>query len=242
MHRLDHLVVSLFAATSLASACQKSGPESEPPSDAAIGQTQPTSDEVTPTTPPEDMSGQQPDEADEAATSREPPKQLAEGDRRFVETAMRSSMAEVELSKLALEKAKKQQVKDFAQMMIDEHGKAHEELMALAQTKGMDSQQMKMDAGAPEMAPVMEKRAQLEKLSGTKLEKQYVSMMVDDHEKAVALFREQSTSGSDQELKDWASRTLPKLEEHLAHAQALKAGKPYKPKAVAQAPTTTATK
>jgi len=237
MQRIHHLVISLFAATSLASACQKNTEtQSEPPSDTAMGQTQPTMDETTPPeTPPEDMSGQQPGEGDQAGTTKPEQKPLAETDRRFVETAARDGMSEVELGKLALEKAKKQSVKDFAQMMVDDHGKANEELMGLAQTKGMDATQMKMDTGSPEMAPMMEKRGQLEKLTGTKFEKQYVSMMVDDHEKAVALFREQSTNGTDPQLKEWAAKTLPKLEEHLAHAQALKAGKTYKPKSAPQA-------
>jgi putative membrane protein len=234
MQRINHLAISLLAATSLATACQRNTEtQSEPPSDTAMGadQTQPTSmpDETTPA-----QTEQTPAEGEQAGATPEPQKQLAADDRRFVETAARDSMAEVELGRLALEKAKKQTVKDFAQLMVDHHGKAHEELMGLAKTKGLDMT-AQMSADAPEMAPMKEKRAQLEKLTGTKFEKQYVSMMVDDHEKSVALFREQSNSGSDQELKDWASRTLPKLEEHLAHAQALKAGKTYKPKSAPQA-------
>jgi putative membrane protein len=224
MKRLNHLVISLFAATAVASACQKNTEQSEPPSDSAIGQTQPTS---MPDETPPDTTEQAPGEAEPAATP-EPPKQLADNDKRFVETAAKDGMAEVELGKLAVEKAKKPTVKSFAQMMVDDHSKANEELMGLAKTKNAETP-TEMDPAATE------KKGQLEKLTGTKFEKQYVSMMVDEHEKAVALFREQSTSGTDPELKDWAARTLPKLEEHLAHAQALKAGKTYKPKNAAQA-------
>lgn len=223
MHRLNEVVISLFAVGSLAvAACNKNQEQTEPPMDSSMsdapGQTQPTV-EPTPTEPP-------PEEP--AATKPEPPKQLADNDKTFVEHAAKGGMAEVELSKLALEKAKKQTVKDFAQKMIDDHGKANEELTTLARSKNAEVP-AEMDPAA------VEKKATLEKLTGSKFEKQYVTIMLDDHKKAVELFREQSTGGTDPELKDWAAKTLPKLEEHLAHVEAMKAGKPYKPKNAAQA-------
>lgn len=233
MEQRKHLVVSLLAALAVATACERnSDNQTEYPDDQTMGQTQPTS-LPTETTPPAEPATEEP------APAAEQPKPLAEADKTFVETATKDGKAEVDLGQLALTKAKKQTVKDFAQMMVDDHGKANEELMALASSKGLDLA-APASAGATDPAadPAMaEKRASLDKLTGSKFEKQYVATMVDAHEKAVALFREQSTSGMDPELKDWAAKTLPKLEEHLAHAKALKAGKPYKPTNAAQAST-----
>jgi putative membrane protein len=45
--------------------------------------------------------------------------------------------------------------------------------------------------------------------------------MVAAHEKDVALFEKQSTSGSDTELRTFAAKTLPKLREHLDMARSL---------------------
>jgi putative membrane protein len=223
MNRRNQLIVSLFVGLAWTTACEKNNQETEYPEDQ-MGQTQPTS-MPTETTPPAEPTTEEP------APVPEQPKPLAEGDKKFVETAAKDGKAEVDLGQLALTKAKKQTVKDFAQLMVDDHGKANEELMALASTKGLDLA-APANAGATDPAadPAMaDKRAALDKLTGSKFEKQYVATMVEAHEKAVALFREQSTSGMDPELKDWAAKTLPKLEEHLAHAKALKAGKPYKP-------------
>src|SRR5438128_1821186 len=110
MQRFHQVVISLFAVGSLAvTACQhNTETRSEPPPDSSMAadqQTQPTSmpTETTPTTTQDESSM-----GDEAAIKPEPPKQLAANDKRFVETAAMAGMAEVDLGKLALEKAKKQ--------------------------------------------------------------------------------------------------------------------------------------
>ena len=63
---------------------------------------------------------------------------LARADAAFLKQAARNGLAEVEGSKLAVGKASNTQVKGFAQQMVDDHGKAHEELKALAATKGVE--------------------------------------------------------------------------------------------------------
>ena len=61
----------------------------------------------------------------------------------------------------------------------------------------------------------------LEKLSGAAFDDAYSQHMLKDHQKDVAMFKKQSTSGSDADTKAWAAKTLPTLEEHLAQAKTL---------------------
>jgi len=156
----------------------------------------------------------------QAAAEPPPPPPLDDADKAFVAAASRSGLAEIELSRVAVEKAKKPAVKEFAQKMIDQHTAVAAELTAMCNTRGVA---LPTDTDEATKA----RRAELEKKTGTKLEKAYATMMVEDHRKAVELFRTQASSGTDAELKRWAEGTLPKLEEHLAHAEAIAKGKAY---------------
>lgn len=172
---------------------------------------------------------------EEPSASAEPtPTALAQVDRDFVDTASRDGAVEVELGKLVLEKAKKSSVKDFAQKMVDQHTAANEELASLCKTRGIEMPAANQTA-ADEAAKAA--RAELEPLAAAKLEKTYAEKMVEDHRKAVELFRKQSTEGQDPELRAWAAKTLPTLEEHLTHAEHLAKGKAYKPMAHADTAT-----
>lgn len=126
----------------------------------------------------------------------------------FMNEADLSGMAEIELSKLAQTKAQNAEVKKFAAMMVADHTKAGSELKALGAKKDFKPA-MELDSAHKSM---LEK---LKGLSGMDFDKEYVEAMVDDHEDAVDLFKSQAESGKDPELKAFAAKTLPKLEEHL---------------------------
>jgi putative membrane protein len=127
---------------------------------------------------------------------------------KFWTDAALGGMTEVELARLASTKAQSADVKSFAQMMITDHSKANEELKSIAQQKhvtlptALDSEHQAMVT-------------KLQGLSGAAFDKQYVSMMVEDHEKDVADFQKQSNNSSDPEAKSFASKTLPTLQKHL---------------------------
>lgn len=227
---------TLFTLFALALAGCKNAPEArydETPGQEQAYSTVPTQDALQ-TAADEDAARREQEEADAAAAAAAkeppPPPPLGDADKTFIDTAAKASLAEVELSKAALEKAKKATVKEFAQKMIDDHTAANSELAALVTTRGVT-----LPTEPDE--ETKKRRTDLEKKSGSKFEKAYVDAMVADHKKAVELFRSQSTSGADPELKQWATTTLPKLEGHLAHAEALAKGKPYKPTDAAQAST-----
>ena len=92
--------------------------------------------------------------------------------------------------------------------MADDHGKANRELAELAASKQVQR------PDKPSRKTQREKD-RLAKRSGAAFDREYVKMMVGDHEKDVAAFRRGSQAAKDPELAAWASKTLPTLEDHL---------------------------
>jgi putative membrane protein len=132
----------------------------------------------------------------------------------FMTKAAQANMAEVELGKLGAEKGQKAEVKQYGQHMVDDHSKANKELQELASQEG---------ATLPTYVDPTHKaaKARLEKLSGEAFDRAFAAQMVKDHQAAVAMFRTQARTGKDPEVKAWAEKTLPNLEEHLKQARAL---------------------
>ena len=130
------------------------------------------------------------------------------GDQAFVIQTAKNGMAEVELGKLASEKASNAKVKAFGQRMVTDHGKAGDELKSLAATKQITLPAMP----DPEHKAVHDRLA---KLSGAEFDRAYVREMVAGHRKGVDSFTMESMSGRDNDVKAWATKTLPTVREHL---------------------------
>jgi len=143
-------------------------------------------------------------------------KKMSSADTKFMKEAAMGGMEEVELGKLAAQKASDADVKSFGQKMVDDHSKANDQLQQLATQKGVT---------LPTGPSAMQKNdmAKLDKLSGSAFDKAYVSMMVKDHKKDVAEFKKESTSAKDSDLKSWAGTTLPTLQDHLKMVQDISA-------------------
>jgi putative membrane protein len=140
--------------------------------------------------------------------------QLSSADQNFVKKAAAGGMAEVELGKLATEKASSDDVKKFGQRMVDDHSKANDQLKQLASQKGIT---LPSDLDPKDKAL----KDRLSKLSGSEFDRAYMKNMVRDHTKDVAEFRKESTSAKDSDLKKFASQTLPTLEDHLKEAKSV---------------------
>jgi putative membrane protein len=135
----------------------------------------------------------------------------------FLKQAAQNGHAEVESSKLALQKAAGQDVKSFAQQMVDDHTKAGKELEALAKAKGVK---------VP-TEPSIRQKAQLKLLStkdGKEFDKSYADQMgVKAHQETVKLFEKGAADAKDPDVKAFATKTLPTLKHHLSMAEKLKA-------------------
>jgi putative membrane protein len=152
-----------------------------------------------------------------AADTKSGATKLSSNDRHFVMEAAQGGMAEVELGKLAQQKGSRDDVKQFGQRMVEDHGKANQELESIASKLGAP---MPKDAGKKHTSDVNK----LGKLSGDKFDREYAENMVKDHEKDVSAFEKQAKKGDSEELKQFAAKTLPTLQEHLKMARAMKDG------------------
>jgi len=146
------------------------------------------------------------------ATGKAASESVSSADRKFMEKAAQGGLAEVQLGKLASEKASAPEVKQFGQRMVDDHTKANDQLKQLASSKGVNlpteldrSDQREMD--------------KLSKLSGAEFDREYMKNMVSDHKKDVSEFKSEASRAKDSSVKQFAASTLPVLQQHLELAQ-----------------------
>ena len=132
----------------------------------------------------------------------------ATSDNTFVKKAAEGGMAEVELGNLAVQKATNPDVKQFGQRMVDDHSKANDEIRPLASKQGVT-----IPTKLAHKDQALKNR--LEKLSGEAFDKAYMEAMVKDHRADVNAFRQEADHGTDPDVKSFASKTLPTLQEHL---------------------------
>ena len=140
---------------------------------------------------------------------------LARGDRRFIDDAASSGMFEVQVAQLAASKASDPNVKSFAGMLVDQHTAANNELVKIANARGVELP----------AAPGRGLRRDIEKLgnkNGEEFDRDFVrDVGIKAHEKDIKMFQKASKDVKDPELKAFVAQTLPHLQEHLAAAEKL---------------------
>lgn len=135
-------------------------------------------------------------------------------DSTFAAKAAAGGMMEVEAGNMAQQKAVNGRVKAYGAMMVKDHSTANQELLTILSGKGM----------RPPATLPQEHQNHINTLnsaSGAAFDKQYMSMMVADHEKTIADFEKQSSSGTDAALKAFAAKSLPILRAHRDSAVAI---------------------
>jgi putative membrane protein len=137
---------------------------------------------------------------------------LSAEDKDFVMKAAVGGMAEVQMGQTAESKAQNADVKAFGKRMVDDHGKANDELKSLATNKGL-TLPAELDKEHKDAAD------HLASMSGKDFDKTYMSHMVADHEKDVKEFEKAAKDAKDADIKSWASKTLPTLQDHLRQAK-----------------------
>ncbi len=166
---------------------------------------------------------------------------VSNSDKNFLSDQLSDGMAEIELAKVARDHAASADVKQFAQMMIEDHTKAGDQLKEIVASNSIPVD-TKIDDKRKDL---MEK---LSKLNGSDFDKEYMSAMVDDHQDAVrdlrsrvdenrsvtdrltgknpenpaAVKSEQSDNRVTMSINDWAANTLPTVERHLDRAKEIK--------------------
>ncbi|RYU92098.1 DUF4142 domain-containing protein [Mucilaginibacter terrigena] len=129
----------------------------------------------------------------------------------FVQSALESGAAEIKVSQLALTNSKNAEVLEFAKMIIADHTNSDAELKKISGSKPVN------DTITVAHEQLL---ASLAKKTGHEFDKEYMQVMVNDHENAIKVFKIGETN-TDKKLKDFADKTLPKLQEHLKQANAI---------------------
>jgi len=139
-------------------------------------------------------------------------RELSQKDMDFMKKAAIGGMAEVELGKLAQQNAHSPDVKSFGARMVQDHGRAGDQLANIAKQRGVQLPQQ-LDSEH------VSTRDRLAKLQGDAFDRAYIKAMVADHDKDAKEFRRQAQMGQDPELKRFARETLAVIEQHdqLAH-------------------------
>jgi len=134
----------------------------------------------------------------------------------FVKEAAISDMFEIQSSELAEQKAADPQTKAFAERMVKDHTKTSSELKTL-----VDNGKVKAEIPTQLDSSHQGMLDKLKSLNGADFTKQYHSDQDSGHKDAVSLFKRYADGGDNPDLKAWAGKTLPTLDDHLKMAQDL---------------------
>jgi len=121
---------------------------------------------------------------------------LSDKDKTFMKKAAKGGMMEVAMGQVAEQKGQSEDVKSFGKRMVTDHGKANDELKSIASKKGVQ----------------LPSKEHTTKWTS---DKAYIDAMVKDHEKDLAEFKEEASSGSDPDVKKFADDTAKVIQEHL---------------------------
>ncbi len=139
---------------------------------------------------------------------------LSTSDAAFMTTAARGGLAEVEMGRLAQRNGRSAAVKRFGQQMVSHHGQSNQEMMALAQQKQLTP---------PSTMGAEQQRIydDLAKLRGGAFDRAYAQAMVRDHQEDLRAYQAEAQNGTDPDVRAFAARSVPLLQEHLRMARQL---------------------
>jgi putative membrane protein len=159
---------------------------------------------------------------------------VSAGDRNFVEESLSAGMAEVELGRMAQQRATSPEVKQFAEMMVRDHTQAGDSLRQVAQQHAIDARAEIQDRHRDLMD-------RLSNLKGADFDREYMDAMVDSHQSMInhlqsradqdrfgenkgAVTPEPSDNPVEASLNQWAATALPTTQKHLDEARRVSDG------------------
>lgn len=157
-------------------------------------------DPQTTTGTPENQATTQPTTGDHAAKT-------------FIKQAYRHNQTEIELAGVGMNKAQNADLKAFCQQMQQDHTQANKELDPLAQKYGVAEEQSKL---REREVNKFEKES-----SGAEFDKKFATEMLKDHQRVIGQFERAASKLQETDVKQYAESMLPKLREHLQHAETI---------------------
>ena len=137
---------------------------------------------------------------------------VAPVDQAFVTMAAQGGMAEVQLATLAQTNARSPRVKTFANEMIKDHSAADDQLLKMAQAKGITPPTDLNDMQN-------QQKTMLTAEKGAKFDRDYMHGQVTDHQAMLQAFQDEAQNGQDPDIKAFAANTVPTIQQHLTEAQ-----------------------
>lgn len=141
-----------------------------------------------------------------------PAKAQSDETKTFVKKAGISNLFEIRSSQVAINKGRRDDVREFAQMMIEDHTKAGNDLK-----KALSVSPLPIEAPGMLDEDHQEKINDLKKADVEDFDEDYIEAQIDAHEKAVSLFEDYAENGDDPALREFAANTLPVLRKHEMH-------------------------
>jgi putative membrane protein len=135
--------------------------------------------------------------------------------RSFIQNATIGNGFEIMASRLALQKSRNPEVRDFAQRMINDHSQADQDLRETIMHSRFSMTRMPNNLDAKHRKIL----SRLERANGYDFDQKYIKAQVDAHKSAVALFANYARNGSNPDIREFARDTLPTLQEHNAHVR-----------------------
>jgi putative membrane protein len=136
-------------------------------------------------------------------------------DELFASKAAQGGIAEVKMGELAQVKSSSEVVKRFGRRMVEDHTRAGEVLTEAARK---ESVALPTDLDAKDRATI----DVLSKLSEADFDKAYARNMVKDHQEDLNEFASEANNGRKDEIRNFASETIPTLKEHLKMAREMR--------------------
>jgi putative membrane protein len=137
---------------------------------------------------------------------------MSSADKDFAVKAAQGGMAEVELGNLAQQKGASSKVKDYGKRLVDDHTKANNDLRDVAAREGIS---LPSDIDSSQRRTV----DKLSKLSGAQFDREFLKQAVNDHKEDIDEFQKEAEKGTNPAVKEFASKYLPVLQDHLNMAE-----------------------
>jgi len=159
---------------------------------------------------------QQQNEKDTVISSVESSEAKTKNAEEFVREAYKNNLREIEIGKLGQKNARSAEVKAFADMLVEHHSRANEELLEIASSLSIDKPKGN-EQKVPDIAALENRKA------GEKFDKKFLKMAGKRHKKDLDLYESAAKDLDQEELKNYARNNVPVIQEHLNQAETLEA-------------------
>ena len=140
------------------------------------------------------------------------PKGDIKKDYRFIRNVDADHFLEIRLARLAEEKARNSDVKQFARRMNEDHTSLQKQWTAMASNNGLN---FKSGMGPRHRS----KLTRLEKLSGRQFDREYMTLVAQNHQDYLDYFRKEGRAANSAPVRQLVNRGIPVLEQHLRQAK-----------------------